>query len=268
MQPQIITNKLVRPLIVAHRGASALAPENTLAAFRRAIDDGADGIEFDVRLARDGVAVVFHDPTLIRTALREGSISNYTSAELANIDAGSWFNKKTRLNSNPSYEKQSIPSLTETLEFLKEFKGVIYIELKCEDSEVEDLVSAVCSACKESRLSRQIIIKSFRIAVIPRVRVLCPDLKTAALFAPKIMTMLRKEKHLVNIAEEFGASELSIHYSLATHKLMEKAGKSGLPVTIWTADNLRWVKRGIKLGLNAIITNNPAKLLAKRSEIL
>ena len=105
-------------------------------------------------------------------------------------------------------------------------------------------------------------------AVIPRVRLLCPDLKTAALFAPKIMTILRKEKHLVKIAEEFGASEMSIHYSLATKKLMEKAGKQGLPVTIWTADNSRWEKRGVKLGLNAIITNNPAKLLAKRSEVL
>ncbi len=68
--------KTLRPLKIAHRGASALAPENTLAAFRRAVDDGADGIEFDVRLARDGVAVVFHDPTLNRTALRDATLPN------------------------------------------------------------------------------------------------------------------------------------------------------------------------------------------------
>ncbi len=258
----------LRPLIVAHRGASAVAPENTLAAFRRAIDDGAEGIEFDVRLAKDGVAVVFHDATLKRTALRDGNIADITSTELAKIDIGSWFNKMDRRNANPRYSLQTVSTLTETLEFLKEFKGRIYIELKCRDSEIAGLVSAVCDASSTSGLASQIILKSFKMAVIPRVRLLCPGLKTAALFAPKIMTILRKEKHLVKIAEEFGASELSIHYSLATQKLMEKAGKRGLPVTIWTADNPRWVKRGIKLGLNAIITNNPAKLLAKRSEIL
>ena len=97
---------------------------------------------------------------------------------------------------------------------------------------------------------------------------LSPSVKTAALFAPKIMTILRKEKHLVKIAEEFGAGELSIHYSLATKKLMRKALERALPVTIWTVDNPRWIKRAIRLGLNAIITNDPARLLARRTEIL
>ncbi len=260
--------KILRPLIIAHRGASALAPENTLAAFRRAIDDGAEGIEFDVRLAKDGGAVVFHDATLQRTALRDGNIADYTSAELGNVDIGSWFNKTNPRNASPDFKLQRIPTLAETLEFLKEFKGLIYIELKCKDSEAGDLVAAVCSAVGKSKLSKQVIIKSFKMAVIPRVRLLCSGLRTAALFAPKIMTILRKEKHLVMIAKEFGASELSIHYSLATKKLMEKAGKRRLPVTIWTVDNPLWVKRGKKLGLNAIITNDPAKLLSKRGEIL
>ena len=260
--------KMIRPLIVAHRGSSSLAPENTLAAFKRAVDDGADGIEFDVRLAKDGVAVVFHDPTLNRTALRDGNVANCTSAELGNIDVGSWFNKMAPRASKPEYSRQTVSSLAETLEFLKDFKGVVYIELKCKDSEAASLVAAVCAACGESPLAGRIIVKSFKMAVIPRVRLLCPGLRTAALFAPKIMTILRKEKHLVKIAEEFGANELSIHYSLATQKLMEKAGDRGLPVTIWTADHPRWVKRGVKLGLNAIITNNPSKLLAKRNEVL
>lgn len=261
-------SNILRPLIVAHRGASALAPENTLAAFRRAIDDGAEGIEFDVRLAKDGVAVVFHDATLKRTALRDGNIADFTSTELAKIDIGSWFNKMDRRNADRSYSLQRVSTLSATLEFLNGFKGRIYIELKCRDSEIRPLVSAVCGACGNSVLASRIIIKSFKMAVIPRVRLLCPGLKTAALFAPKIMTILRKEKHLVKIAEEFGASELSIHYSLATRKLMETAGKRNLPVTIWTADNPRWVKRGIKLGLNAIITNNPERLLSRRSEII
>ena len=81
-----------RPLIIAHRGASAYAPENTLVSFRRAVELGADGIEFDVRLAGDGVAVVFHDPSLNRIAGRKGKIEQTDSVDLSVTDAGSWFN--------------------------------------------------------------------------------------------------------------------------------------------------------------------------------
>ncbi len=257
-----------KPLIIAHRGSSLLAPENTLAAFRRAIDDGAEGIEFDVRLAKDGVAVVFHDATLSRTARREGRISDFDSAELREFDIGSWFSEVKRKYANPEFAKERVVTLGDTLAFLKGFKGLIYVELKCRDSEVALLTKAVCRVIRDSDLIGQIIVKSFKLAVIPRVRMLCPIVRTAALFAPKIMTILRKEKHLVKIADEFGADEISIHFSLATQKLMEKAKQRNLPVTIWTADSPRWVKRGIKLGLNAIITNNPAPLLAKRLEIL
>ena len=80
------------PLIIGHRGASAHAPENTLAAFRMAIDAGADGIEFDVQLAKDGVPVVIHDFDLKRTGAYDVRVADLTSAELSGVDAGSWFN--------------------------------------------------------------------------------------------------------------------------------------------------------------------------------
>ncbi|MEJ7848675.1 MAG: glycerophosphodiester phosphodiesterase family protein [Pyrinomonadaceae bacterium] len=257
-----------KPLIIAHRGSSILAPENTLAAFRRAIDDGADGIEFDVRLAKDNVAVVFHDETLNRTARREGLVSDFASSELREFDIGSWFNEVSRKSADPEFAKERISTLTDVLAFLKDFRGLIYVELKCRDSEIVRLAKAVCLAIENSGLAGRIIVKSFKLAVIPHVRMFCPAARTAALFAPKMRTILRKEKHLVKIAEEFGADEISIHFSLATQKLMKKAEQRNLPVTIWTADSPRWIKRGIKLGLNAIITNNPAPLLAKRGEIL
>ncbi|MGQ0542746.1 MAG: glycerophosphodiester phosphodiesterase [Blastocatellia bacterium] len=254
--------------IIAHRGASALAPENTLAAFQRAVDDKADGIEFDVRLARDGEAVVFHDSTLDRTARREGKVSDFTSAELRKIDVGTWFNDSNRKMADRSYSKQNVSTLAEVLDFLKEFEGIIYIELKCKDAEVEQLSSAVAKAITNSPLLPRIIVKSFKLAVLPQIKALVPGVRTAALFAPKIMAILRKEKYLVKIAEEFGADEISLHYSLATRKLMKKAGSRGLPVAIWTADSPRWLGRAIKLGLKAIITNDPARLIAKRNELL
>ncbi len=257
-----------KPLIIAHRGASALAPENTLAAFRRAIEDGAEGIEFDVRLSKDGAVVVFHDATLARLSDRKNLISSLSSEELQKIDVGSWFTKRKKAFSAADFSGERIPTLPESLDFLKDFSGLIYIELKCRESEVERLSKTVCGVISDSHLLPQIIVKSFQLETIPNIRKYCPKVKTAALFAPKIMTILRKEKRLVNIAHELGADMLSVHFSLATRKLMKKAEKRNLPVTIWTADNPRWIKRAFDLGLFAVITNNPAQLLAKRQEFI
>jgi glycerophosphoryl diester phosphodiesterase len=255
-----------KPLIVAHRGSSARAPENTLAAFRQAIADGAEGVEFDVRLSKDGEVVVFHDSTLRRIAGKTEHVSSLTAAELGRIDAGSWF--KHRVESSADFSGETIPTLRRLLDFLRDFEGVIYIELKCRENEAERLAAAVCEVIENSPRLSQMIVKSFQLEVIPHVRRICPNVRTAALFAPKIMTVLRKEKRLVNIAADLGAHMLSVHFSLATRKLMKKAAKKELPVTIWTADNPRWVKRAMKLGLYAVISNDPAVLLEKRDELI
>ena len=255
-----------KPLIIAHRGASALAPENTFAAFRRALADGAEGVELDVRLAKDGEVVVFHDATLGRLTTRKNLVSSLTAAELACVDVGSWFAR--RRATGEDFSGETIPTLRALLEFLKDFKGLIYIELKCREAEIEKLSKAVCAIISASPLLAQIIVKSFQLDVIPAIRRHCPQARTAALFAPKIMTILRKEKRLVSIAHELGADMVSVHFSLATRKLMKKAEKRNLPVTIWTADHPRWARRALDLGLFAVITNNPAVLLAKRAEIL
>jgi glycerophosphoryl diester phosphodiesterase len=257
-----------KPLIIAHRGASALAPENTFAAFRQALADGAEGIEFDVRLAKDGEVVVFHDATLARVSKRKNLVSSLTVRELQEIDVGAWFTKRQTNLSSADFAGETIPTLHGLLDFLKEFKGLIYIELKCRESEIKKLSKAVSEIISDSRLLPQIIVKSFQLEVIPFFREICPEAKTAALFAPKIMTILRKEKRLIEVAGELGADMISVHFSLATRKLMKSAEKRALPVTIWTADNPRWIKRAFDLGLFAVITNNPANLLAKRAEIV
>jgi glycerophosphoryl diester phosphodiesterase len=260
-------NSSQTPLIIAHRGSSAHAPENTFAAFKRAIDEGADGIEFDVRLSNDGIPVVFHDRTLARTALRDGEVANYTASELGRMDNGSWFNEAFPKRARAEFERETVKTFEETLGFIKEFKGRIFVELKGAEIAVEKLSRVVCEVINRSPLKPQIIVKSFKLTVIPLVKSICPEVRTAALFAPKIMTILRKEKHLVNIAAELDADELSVHYSLATRKLMKKAGKAGLPVAIWTADSPRWLKRGAKLGIQSIITNDPVRLLERREEL-
>ncbi|HMQ05433.1 MAG TPA: glycerophosphodiester phosphodiesterase family protein [Pyrinomonadaceae bacterium] len=259
------TQKL--PLIIAHRGASAVAPENTVAAFEQAIADGADGLEFDVRLAKDGVPVVIHDSTLDRTARLAEAVADMTSKQLASIDVGSWF-PASLLKSGGSIVRQTVPLLTEVLSLSQRVQGPIFIELKCSDAEVDPLSYAVCEAVKQSPVLDRVIIKSFRLAVISRTKALMPTVRTAALFAPRIMTILRKEKHMVTLARELGADELSVHFSLATRKLCDRASTHGMPVNVWTTNNSRWIKRALRLGIRSLITDDPTKLLSRRSTLL
>ena len=255
------------PLIVAHRGASAYAPENTLAAIKLAIECGADGVEFDVQLARDGVPVVIHDQTLDRTALRAGVVSDHTSAALNEIDVGSWFNAKHPDRASSDFALQTVPTLDEVLKALQQFHGLIYIELKPNENDLRSLVNAVCDHLRVSPLRPQIIVKSFSFAALPEIKHHLPDVQTAALFAPTIMDILRRRRDIVSIARAFGADQISVHRSLVTRKLISAAAHAQMPVTVWTSDKPKWVRKCQKLGIRALITNDPAKLLKYRNEI-
>ncbi|HEX8638621.1 MAG TPA: glycerophosphodiester phosphodiesterase family protein, partial [Pyrinomonadaceae bacterium] len=147
-----MSSEIEKPLIIAHRGASALAPENTLAAFRRAIIDGAEGIEFDVRLSKDGAPVVFHDADLKRVGAKNGLIGDYTSEELGKIDVGSWFNRRKPDKADEKFSRETVPTLQETLNFLRSFQGLIYVELKCGENEAERLSKTVCETIADDEL--------------------------------------------------------------------------------------------------------------------
>ena len=252
------------PLIIGHRGASFHAPENTLAAFRMALEAGADGVEFDVQLAKDGVPVVIHDIDLKRTGLRNERVADLTSKELGEVDVGSWFNLKHPQKSDPAFNNESVPTLVNVLQLLNSSNGPIYIELKCDKATFKPLCSAVCDVIRDSPMLPRMIVKSFELAVIPEVRAFLPDVQTAALFEPSIATVLSRRKHIIAMARQFGAHQISIHHSLVTQTLAEQATEAEMPITIWTADDPKWVTRCQKLGIRALITNDPAKLLAAR----
>lgn len=244
------------PLIVAHRGASAHAPENSLAAFRAAIDVGADGVEFDVQLAADGVPVVIHDTDLRRTASVDKRVADLTSKQLCNTDVGSWF--------GPKFSSETVPTLEQTLQLLDDFNGLIYIELKCELDNFKLLVAAVCNVISDSPLLPRIIVKSFRLAAIPEVRCLLPDVQTAALFEPSIRMILRNSKYIITMAREFSAHQISLHQALATQNLCDLASQANLPITVWTVDNTKWLRRCPSRNIRALITNDPAELISAR----
>jgi glycerophosphoryl diester phosphodiesterase len=263
-----VNSTAVKPLIIAHRGASALAPENTFAAFQKAIDDGADGIEFDVRLAKDGVPVVFHDSTLQRLAKIENRVSDFTAEELNKIDVGSWFSRVFPRQADDSFSAETIPTLANLFEFLRDYKGLLYVELKGGDSAITALAEAVCDLIRRTDLLPNIIIKSFKLEAVAIAKQILPEVKTAALFEPKILTILRKKKLILDEAAKCRADEISLHYSLATKNFVRRAQENNFSIVIWTADNKAWVKRASEYGIGAIITNNPAQLLAERNRII
>ncbi len=163
-----------------------------------------------------------------------------------------------------SFVEQRVSTLREVLRVIGWSEGPIYIELKCETPDVEALCAAVSMEIRDSNLLPQIIVKSFRLGAIPMIRLLCPEAQTAVLFAPSIKNLVTRKKHIVTIAREMGADHLSLHYSLATSKLTALAAEAGMPVTIWTTDDPKWIKRCRKLGIHALITNDPAKLIKAR----
>ncbi|HET7288282.1 MAG TPA: glycerophosphodiester phosphodiesterase family protein, partial [Pyrinomonadaceae bacterium] len=112
------------PLIIGHRGASAVAPENTMAAFREAIAVGADGIEFDVRLASDGIPIVIHDSTLRRTGGLNKRVDDLSSQEISQLGVGSWF--------APAFANETVPGLRELFTLFQSNNASLYLEMKCD----------------------------------------------------------------------------------------------------------------------------------------
>jgi glycerophosphoryl diester phosphodiesterase len=217
------------PLIIGHRGASAVAPENSIAAFEAAIAAGADGIEFDVRLSRDGVPVIIHDDTLQRTHGLRRRVADLTAAELKSV---------------------AVPSLRDLFELMSQNNLILCLEIKESSATLRSLS---CRLVQEFGFEDRVIIECFDLAVIKEIT----GLKTAALFEPRIYT----EQRLIERALDVGASVLALHHRLAKPPLVEKAKSAGLRVVVWTVDDPEWLVRAQSMGIEAVITNDPAMMI-------
>lgn len=251
-----------RPLIIGHRGAAAVAPENTLVSFTRAFADGADGIEFDVRLTRDHIPVVIHDATLKRTAARTGFVAALSAAELSTTDVGSWFNRRFPVHARAEYAHATVPTLAQALELPKPAGGVLYVELKCEPGEAHALAARVVETVHEHGVDGACVIESFTLAAVAQVHRLAPHLRAAALFDRGVAHPLPSFRAILARARACGAHELALHHTLANARTIAAAHKAGFPVVVWTVDNPARVGRYRALGVRALITNDPARMLA------
>jgi len=260
----------VRPLIIGHRGSSSLAPENTIAAFSRSMRDGADGFEFDVRLAADGVPVVIHDATLARTGLRAGVVAELTSAELQKIDVGSWFTQRHPERASPEYINQTVPALRNVLDLVQGTAQILYLEMKSEETDASPLAAAVVKLLKNYGSVARIVVESFDLQAISEIKRLAPEIRTAALFERRIdrpASLLRKMR-TIDQALAASADEIALHRTLASRRVVAKAQEAGLPVVVWTVDNPGWIARALSLGVTALITNHPGAMERERARLL
>jgi len=250
------------PLIIGHRGASAVAPENTLAAFSRAMEDGADGIEFDVRLSRDRVPVVIHDANLRRTGQIDRLVGNLDASELQQCDVCAWFRPvqgENKLYTGP------VPTLAQVFELFHETSALLYLEMKSDSADARILVKAVINEIYKTQIADQVVVSSFDLSAIALVKKIDPAVPTAALFEPKLfqpLSYIRRLK-MIDLAVEHHANEIALHSSLVSSRFVQKATQFGLPVVVWTVDDQEWIRRAQRLGIKALITNNPAALISK-----
>ena len=244
-------------LIIGHRGASWHAPENTHAAFARAFADGADGIEFDVRLASDGVPYVFHDPTFERTVGIYGDADRLPSTTLEKFHAGAWFNERYPRRARESYEwEEKIPLLAQVFE--RYGSHLLYAEMKCEDAARQPaLAQAVVALVREHSLAGRVVVKSFALDSLREVKRLAPEIRTAALFGRSWPRPFVPAAKIIAEAGACGADEISLHHSLLRRGTVEEARRRGFPVLTWTVNSSIWLRRALTLGLHAVFTDQP-----------
>ena len=252
------------PLIIGHRGASAVTPENTMAAFREAIAVGSDGIEFDVRLTRDRIPVVIHDSSLHRTAGLPQRVADLSWSELKSVDVGSWFARKKNLPPG-SFANETVPSLRELFTLFESNNLTLCLEMKCDSAEEYTPLARECSwLIKEYGFKDRVIVECFQLAAIALVNRFDAGIKTAALFEPSLLTPVLRDRKVIERAKAVSASYLALHHRLARQSLVEQAKLAGLKVALWTVDDPAWIERARAMGIEALITNDPAAMLAHR----
>lgn len=242
-----------RPLVFAHRGGAALRPENTLAAFDHGLALGADGLELDVHLSRDGAVMVHHDHTLDRTTNLHGLISQRTAAELTQADAGWHFRR------DDAYPFRGhgigVPTLADVLARFRDIR--IIIELKTGNPE---LARAVIAAVLAANAIDRVCIGAFDAQGLRIVRTVAPAIATSAARIEVICALIKIwcRRPLADVPYAgFQVPERSGRTRIVSPLLVTAAHRAGLGVHVWTVDRVEDARRLLRYGTNALITDRP-----------
>ncbi|HWO76213.1 MAG TPA: glycerophosphodiester phosphodiesterase [Bacillus sp. (in: firmicutes)] len=238
-------------LIFAHRGSSKSEPENTMPAFKKALKDGADGIELDVQLTKDGEVVVIHDEKVDRTTNGKGYVKDYSLQELQKLHVKSQF---------PVLHKVTIPTLIEVFEWLSRNNLLVNIELKNGVFPYHSLEEKVIQLIRLYRYEQRVILSSFNHYSIVHCYQLAPDIETAPIYKSGIYMPWV-------YAQSIRARGLHPHYLAAPDLMVEESLKNGVSVRPWTVNKEKDIKRLLAIGCSAIITDYPKKAVEYRNQI-
>lgn len=233
-----------RTLNFAHQGASHEAPANTLPAFLLAAELGADGVELDVHLSRDGEIVVIHDFELQGTTDGQGPVAARTLAELQELDAGAWF--------DPVFSGERIPTLQQVIDAVAD-RLTLNIELKTRGTRDHRLAREVVRVIEKNHLSRRVIVSSFNPWALRSVAGLNASIPLGFLYGPGPTWLLRQGW----LRTWLGVGAIHPHHSLIDRDYARWARAHGYRLHTWTVDAPARMQELVSLGVDVIITNRP-----------
>lgn len=236
--------------IFAHRGASGYEPENTLEAFALAVEQGADGIELDVQLSKDGQMVIIHDEDIDRVCNGTGWVKDYTLDELKCFEV-----------SAPDGKKGRIPTLREVLELVKPSGIKVNIELKTGIFWYPELERMAVEEVRYQGMEDRVIYSSFNHYSIQKLKEYAPDAETAYLYSDVILDV-------TEYAKKTGVK--GIHpaiYHMVMADFLREYKESGLKIRVWTVNEKEHLEKLIRAGVDAVITNYPDRAIKIRDEL-
>lgn len=234
-------------LVFAHRGASAYAPMNTIPAFELVAEHGADGIELDVHLTKDGELIIVHDFSIDHTTDSEGIVTEKTLAELKALDAGSWFDEK--------FTGVRLPTLDEVFEAVGH-KLYINVEIKTLSQDADGTEEAVVACIKRHNMSERVIVSSFNPHVLQRFRLIAPDIPVGYLLRP---IPLVKEPYKILPPTEYEALHLS--YEMMDDEQIAFAKEHNLLINCWTVNETEIARNLKSAGVRGVVTDYPDLML-------
>jgi glycerophosphoryl diester phosphodiesterase len=232
-------------MVIGHRGAAGEAPENTLASFQLALTQGADGIELDIHLSKDGEIIVCHDPTIDRTTNGSGYIVEMDAEEIKRYDAGGWFSKQ--------YGGESIPTLAEVFDLVPEH---IMINIEIKYAYQGHLETKLLEFLAARHRIENIVISSFDHKCLQRIKKAAPELKVGLLYAANLADH-------AGYANQLGADVYSIHphYQLIEKADVLNAKSAGFQIYPYTVNLENDYRNMLDFGVSGIITDFPARLV-------
>jgi glycerophosphoryl diester phosphodiesterase len=234
--------------VIAHRGASGTAPENTMASFTRAVESGVRFIETDLQLTRDARVIAIHDLTYDRTTTGQGEIHQLSLKQVRALDAGSWFGERD----GKSYAGERVPVLEQILDFAKANDVIFYLEIK--SGQAWGIEHVVVATLRDRNASARVVTISFDTTTLDTVQRLDSTMMTGLLCEIP-------SPDLVERTVRAGARQLVARGDLITSAITEKAHRAGLQVVAWTINEVEQMRAMIAAGVDGIITDYPERLI-------